>query len=83
MLRFFVLPGADMKGLIAIAGGIVMAAAAACATAADYPSRPIRLVVPFTAGSASDLLARMIGPKLAQTWGQQVVVDNRPSAGNR
>jgi tripartite-type tricarboxylate transporter receptor subunit TctC len=72
-----------MKGLIAIAGGIGMAAAAAYATAAEYPSRPIRLVVPFTAGSASDLLARMVGPKLAETWGQQVVVDNRPSAGNR
>ena len=54
--------------------------ASACA-AADYPSRPIRFVVPFTPGSASDLLARMVGPKLAETWGQQVVVDNRPSAG--
>ena len=49
--------------------------------AADYPSRPIRFVVPFTAGSASDLLARMVGPKLSEAWGQQVVVDNRPSAG--
>ena len=59
--------------------------AAACALsgawAAEYPSRPIRIVVPFSAGSASDLLARMIGPKLADAWGQQVVVDNRPSAG--
>ncbi len=51
------------------------------ATAAEYPSRPIRIVVPFTPGSASDLLARMIGPKIAEAWGQQVVVDNRPSAG--
>ena len=49
--------------------------------AAEYPSRPIRIIVPFTPGSASDLLARMIGPKLAEAWGQQVVVDNRPSAG--
>jgi tripartite-type tricarboxylate transporter receptor subunit TctC len=51
------------------------------AAAADYPSRPIRMIVPFTPGSASDLLARMIGPKLQESWGQQVVVDNRPSAG--
>ena len=51
------------------------------AAAAEYPARPIRIVVPFTAGSASDLLARMIGPKLLDAWGQQVVVDNRPSAG--
>ena len=55
--------------------------AALTATAAEYPSRPIRVIVPFTPGSASDLLARMIGPKLVEAWGQQVVVDNRPSAG--
>lgn len=46
-----------------------------------YPSKPIRVVVPFSAGSATDILARLIGPKLVETWGQQVVVDNRPSAG--
>lgn len=51
------------------------------AAAAEYPARPIRIIVPFTAGSASDLLARMVGPKLNEAWGQQVVVDNRPSAG--
>jgi tripartite-type tricarboxylate transporter receptor subunit TctC len=39
------------------------------------------MVVPFSAGSASDLLARMIAPRLAESWGQQVVVDDRPSAG--
>ncbi|MGZ5144372.1 MAG: tripartite tricarboxylate transporter substrate binding protein [Burkholderiales bacterium] len=50
-------------------------------SAADYPSRPIRVIVPFTAGSASDMLARMVGPKLTDAWGQQVVIDNRPSAG--
>lgn len=48
--------------------------------AATYPNRPIRIVVPFSAGSGSDFLARQIGPKLAEAWGQQVVVDNRPSA---
>ena len=63
-------------------GAITVAACGlGSAWAAEYPSRPIRLVVPFSAGSASDLLARMIGPKLADSWGQQVVVDNRPSAG--
>ena len=49
--------------------------------AQSYPSKPIRIVVPFTAGSASDILARFIGPKFYETWGQQVVVDNRSSAG--
>ena len=54
---------------------------ASTAAAADYPSRPIRVIVPFTAGSATDMLARMIGPEMTKSWGQQVVVDNRPSAG--
>jgi len=49
--------------------------------AQPFPSGPLRLVIPFTPGSASDILARLIGPKLLESWGQQVVVDNRPSAG--
>lgn len=49
--------------------------------AEDYPVRPIRMVIPFTPGSNSDMLARLIGPKLLDRWGQQVVVDNRPGAG--
>ena len=52
-----------------------------CALAQAYPSKPIRIVIPFTPGSASDILARLIGPKLNESWGQQVVVDDRPSAG--
>ena len=46
-----------------------------------FPTKPIRIVVPFTAGSQTDLFARIIAPKMAENWGQQVVVDNRPSAG--
>jgi tripartite-type tricarboxylate transporter receptor subunit TctC len=49
--------------------------------AADYPTRPIRVVIPLSAGSGTDMLARMVGPKLTEAWGQPVVVDNRPSAG--
>ena len=59
----------------------VVSLCAFSAVAAEYPVRPIRIIVPFTAGSASDILARMIGPKLLESWGQQVVIDNRPSAG--
>jgi len=44
---------------------------------ADYPERPIRIIVPFTPGGATDVLARMIGQKLTQAWGQQVIIDNR------
>jgi tripartite-type tricarboxylate transporter receptor subunit TctC len=49
-------------------------------SATNYPNRPIRLVVPFTAGTASDFLARQLAEKMSLNWGQQVVVDNRPSA---
>jgi tripartite-type tricarboxylate transporter receptor subunit TctC len=46
-----------------------------------YPSRPIRMIIPFTAGSATDLLARRLAPKMSENWNQQVVVDNRGGAG--
>lgn len=49
--------------------------------AQTYPSKPIRLIVPFTPGGGADVLARMIGPKLVEAWGQQVVIDNRAGAG--
>ena len=41
----------------------------------DFPSRPVRFVVPYAAGGSGDLLARLLGNKLASIWGQQVVVD--------
>lgn len=46
-----------------------------------YPSRPIRIIVPFPAGGTADILARVVGQKMSETWGQQVVVDNRAGAG--
>ena len=49
--------------------------------AQDFPSRPVRFLVPYAAGGSGDLLARLLGNKLASIWGQQVVVDNRPGAG--
>jgi tripartite-type tricarboxylate transporter receptor subunit TctC len=49
--------------------------------AAGFPSRPLRMIVPFTPSGPNDQLARMVGIKLTESWGQQVVVDNRPGAG--
>ena len=49
--------------------------------AQGYPAKPIRFIIPFTPGGNTDVLARLIGQKLAENWGQQVIIDNRPGAG--
>ncbi|MGZ8197963.1 MAG: tripartite tricarboxylate transporter substrate binding protein [Burkholderiales bacterium] len=46
-----------------------------------YPSKPVRMLVGFSPGGGTDVVARIIGKKLSETWGQQVVIDNRPGAG--
>ena len=48
---------------------------------ADYPTKPVRWIVPFPPGASNDIIARLIGQKLGAAWGQQFVVDNRPGAG--
>lgn len=59
----------------------LIAAGASHAAAAEYPARAIRYVVPFPAGGPLDMVARAIGQALNQSWGQPVIVDNRPGAG--
>jgi tripartite-type tricarboxylate transporter receptor subunit TctC len=58
--------------LLAFATGV------APAGAEDYPTRPIRMLVPYAPGGISDIAARIVGAKLAEAWGQQVLVENRP-----
>ena len=55
--------------------------ASAPADAQNYPSKPVRIIVPFSAGSGSDVFARTLGPKFTEAWGQQIVVENREGAG--
>jgi len=57
------------------------AAISSTAFAADYPARPVRMLVPFPPGGGTDILARVVGQRLGEGFGQQVVIDNRPGAG--
>src|SRR5688572_15435280 len=61
---------------------VVLLSVAGCgaALAQGYPTKPIRIVVSTTAGSQPDTLSRMFGQKMSETWGQPVIVDNRPGA---
>ncbi|HEV2009348.1 MAG TPA: hypothetical protein VGQ88_11570 [Burkholderiales bacterium] len=56
------------------------AAQPVAAQTSDYPNRPVRIVVPQAAGGGVDIVARAIAQKLSESWGQQVIVDNRPGA---
>lgn len=64
----------------ACCASLLATTAAAQTPATDYPKKTIKIVVPFPAGGTSDVLARMVGQKLTEAWGQPVVVDNRSGA---
>ena len=68
----------NIRFLLALCGAIAAPAGAADTTC---PSRPIRIIVPFAPGGSTDVVARLVGQKLTESWGQQVIVDNRAGAG--
>lgn len=71
-----------MKGMRTLLGAVLLLAACSAKPAlAEYPDRPIRLVVPYAAGGGVDSVARIVGQRLGTALGQQVVVDNRTGAG--
>jgi len=65
-----------VKLLLALAALLSLSAA----HAQPYPAKPIRIIVPYAPGGTSDILARQIGPKLTEAWGQPVIVENKPGA---
>ncbi len=77
MLRSARKRSAFLRALIVLA----VSFAPAVVTAADFPSRVVRLIVPFAPGASTDLVARLIGQKLSIEWGQAVIVENRGGAG--
>ena len=64
-----------------VSASIVLAAPGLARAQTKFPSKPVRIVVGFSPGSATDITARMIGPKLSEKWGQPVVIENRSGAG--
>jgi tripartite-type tricarboxylate transporter receptor subunit TctC len=66
--------------LITVLAGLILAVPAAPALSQNFPFKPIRLIVPLAAGGQADLAGRTFGAKLAEIWGQQVLIDNRPGA---
>jgi tripartite-type tricarboxylate transporter receptor subunit TctC len=69
------------RARIVLAAVVLPLAVCGTAYSESYPARPIRVIIPFTAGSATDLLARRVAVKMSENWGQQVVIDNRGGGG--
>jgi tripartite-type tricarboxylate transporter receptor subunit TctC len=72
--------GSRRSALAVLAAGLAAWAAAFPAGAETYPDRPIRFIIPFSAGGPNDLIARPLGEKMSQALGQPIVIDNRPGA---
>jgi tripartite-type tricarboxylate transporter receptor subunit TctC len=71
-----------MKHIIRLMIGLACLACGSARAAGTFPDRPVRFIVPYAAGGGTDIIARVIGQKLSEFWGQGVVIDNRPGAGS-
>ena len=69
------------RSFLSIAAGGAVTAVPHIASAQDYPNKPIKLILPYTAGSPNDVIARLVTPGLSSQLGQAVVIDNRPGGG--
>src|ERR1700754_4291157 len=67
-----------MPGFLRTALCVAMAAFATTASAQNFPSGPVKLIVPIPAGGVTDVMARVVGQRLQEMWGQTVIVENRP-----
>jgi len=67
------------RNILPFTAAALIAAGGACAQ--NWPAKPVRIIVPFAAGGATDIVTRLVGQKLSEGWGQTVVVDNRGGAG--
>src|SRR5258708_34533955 len=70
--------GVVIGGLSAIIGSSTLAVAQS--TTAGYPSQPVRIVIPFAAGGATDVTARILGQKMAEEWGATGIIEKKPGA---
>ena len=70
-----------LRSLLLAAAGLLVAFTTMAAAQADYPNRPVRLIIPFPPGGSNDVVGRMIGDQLSKQLGKQVIVDNRAGAG--
>ena len=71
----------NSRDVFIIVAGLAAALLATAALAQSYPEKPIRLIVPFAAGGGNDSVARLVGKRVSDSLGQQLVIDNRPGAG--